>query len=198
MITTIDARSSARLFVLLEGPSDVAAITTLVRKAGIDPTPLELVSLQGITNVGRVLKEIRQVRADADVVGLCDADETRFAEKALNDDGLPVQDASDLPVYGFFVCEPDLEGALIDALGAERARDAILGAGLGSTFDALRTQPAWADRPLAEQLHRFCGAASGRKGLAAAILADAFTDDELADGALPEALSMLLDRLRWA
>lgn len=139
MTTTISTASAATMFVLLEGPSDVAAVAALMERDGLASPNVELVNLQGATNVGRVLGEIRQIRSDADVVGLCDAADTRAAEKALADDGLPVLDASDLPVYGFFVCEPDLEGELIRALGAERAKAAIEGAGLGSKFDALRT-----------------------------------------------------------
>jgi len=102
-------------------------------------------------------------------------------------------DATDLPVYGFFVCEPDLEGELIRALGAERAKAAIEGAGLAGKFDALRAQAAWADEPLADQLRRFARAASGRKENAATALAMALADDDL-----PEPLTMLLERIRYA
>lgn len=190
---SITTAPGARIVVLLEGPSDVAAVRALMEAQGIDPGPVELVSLQGVTNVGRVLKEVRLLRGEVDVVGMCDAAETRFVEKALVEDGLPVADASDLPVYGFFVCEADLEEELIRALGAERAQDALVAAGLGGKLDALKTQEAWAGRPLAEQIHRFCGVASGRKELAAAILAGALDADEV-----PEPIAMLLDRIRWA
>lgn len=190
---TIAAGSESRIVVLLEGASDVAAVRAVMATCGVDPAPVELVALQGVTNVGRVLKEIRQLRGDVDVVGMCDAAETRFVQRALVDDGLPVSDASDLPVYGFFVCEADLEDELIRALGPNRARDALVGAGLGSKLEALQLQAAWADRPLAEQIHRFCGVASGRKELAAGILAAALAEDEI-----PEPMAMLLDRLRWA
>lgn len=191
---TIHARGTSRMFVLLEGPSDVAAVSALMKTLGIDPVPVELVSLNGVTNVGRVLEEIRLLRGtDADVVGLCDAADTRFVEKALVADGLPVADATDLPVYGFFVCQQDLEDELIRALGPGRALVALQGAGLGSKLEALRTQEPWVDRPLAEQLHRFCGAASGRKELAAGILATAMSEADI-----PEPLAMLLERIRWS
>ncbi|GAB3622811.1 hypothetical protein GCM10027418_08930 [Mariniluteicoccus endophyticus] len=189
----IAAGSDSRLAVLLEGASDVAAVRALMATCAVDERPLEIVSLDGVTNIGRVLADIRQVRPDIDVVGMCDAAEARFVERALVADGLPVRDASDLPVYGFFVCDSDLEEELVRALGAERARDALEGAGLGGKLDALRQQAAWADRPLFEQVHRFCGVGSGRKELAAGILASALAEDEI-----PEPLSMLLDRMRWA
>ncbi|WP_462417590.1 toprim domain-containing protein [Kytococcus sp. Marseille-QA3725] len=187
------AASDARTVVLLEGVSDVAAVRALMENHGIDPAPVQLIPLNGVTNLGAVLKEVRLVRGDVDVVGLCDQAEAHVAVRALTQDGLPVQDASDLPVYGFFVCEADLEEELIRALGPERARDALVAAGLGSKLEALQRQEAWDGKPLAEQLHRFCGVASGRKEKAAGILAGALGPEDL-----PEPLSMLLDRLRWA
>ncbi|WP_374929567.1 hypothetical protein [Kytococcus sedentarius] len=185
--------SDARTIVLLEGVSDVAAVRALMATAGIDPAPVELVSTDGVTNMGRVLKEVRLLRGDVDVVGLCDQAESDVVVRALQQDGLPVQDASDLPVYGFFVCEPDLEGELIRAHGAQRAREVLVEAGLGGKLEALQRQDAWVGRPLEEQLHRFCGVASGRKERAAGILAGALGADEV-----PEQMAMLLDRLRWA
>lgn len=186
-------RPGTRLVVLLEGASDVAAVRELMAGSGIAGDGVELVPLHGVTNIGRVLRELRQVHGDLDVVGMCDAGETRHVERALVEDGLPVADATDLPAYGFFVCEADLEDELIRALGPEAARDALAGAGLGGKFEALRQQAAWADHPLAEQLHRFCGSASGRKELAAGALAR-----EIGEDAVPEPLGMLLERIRWA
>lgn len=185
--------SDARTVCLLEGVSDVAAVRALMEGAGIDPSPIELISLGGATNLGRTLKEVRLLRGDVDVVGLVDEAEAHVAVRALGEDGLPVQDASDLPVYGFFVCSVDLEDELIRGLGAERAREVLTEAGLGGKLEAMQRQDAWVGRPLDEQLHRFCGAASGRKERAAGILAGALAADEL-----PEPLAMLLDRLRWA
>ncbi|GMA18969.1 hypothetical protein MM440_04650 [Arsenicicoccus piscis] len=176
--------------VLLEGVSDVAAVRAIMRTNGIDETGIELRDLHGVTNVGRVLSEIRQLTPDVDVIGMCDAAEVRFVERALEADGCPVTDASDLPAYGFFVCDADLEDELIRAIGPVRAVEVIERAGLGPKLAALQQQTAWRDRPLAEQLHRFCGVASGRKEQAAGELAGALTRDEL-----PEPLAMLLDRL---
>lgn len=185
--------SDARTIVLLEGVSDVAAVRALMATCEVDASPIELVSLDGATNLPRALKEVRLLRGDVDVLGLVDEAEAHVAVRALTEDHLPVQDASDLPVYGFFVCSRDLEDELIRALGAQRARDALVDAGLGGKLEALQNQDAWADQPLAEQVRRFCGVASGRKELAAGILAAALAPEEF-----PEPLAMLIDRLRWA
>ena len=69
MTTTISPASAATMFVLLEGPSDVAAVAALMERDGLASPNVELVNLQGATNVGRVLGEIRQIRSDAGVVG---------------------------------------------------------------------------------------------------------------------------------
>lgn len=185
--------SDARTVVLLEGVSDVAAVRALMEAQGIDGAAVQLVSLDGATNWNRVLKELRLLRGDVDVLGLVDQNEAHAAVRALTDDGLPVQDATDLPVYGVFVCEADLEDELIRALGPEGARAALEAAGLGGKFEAFQSQGDWGERTLADQLHRFCGAASGRKAQAAGVLAGALDADEV-----PEPLQMLLDRLRWA
>lgn len=183
--------SDARTVVLLEGVSDVAAVQALMDAQGIGAAPVHLASLDGATNWNRALKELRLLRGDVDVLGLVDQNEAHAAVRALTQDGLPVQDASDLPVYGVFVCEADLEDELIRALGAERARDALADAGLGGKFEAFQSQGEWGERTLADQLHRFCGVASGRKALAAGVLAGALAADEV-----PEPLAVLLDRIR--
>lgn len=130
---------------------------------------------------------------DAQVFGLCDAGEVRFVERALTRTGSPVRDATDLPAYGFFVCHADLEEELIRALGATRAVETIRALGLGPKLAALQQQPAWIDRPLAEQLHRFCGVASGRKEQLAAALTAAL---DPAEG--PEPLRLLVERMAAA
>ena len=50
---------------------------------------------------------------------------------------------------------------------------------LSASFATFTRQPAWADRPFADQLRRFAGAGSGRKELLAGALTAALTYDEL-------------------
>lgn len=183
-------RATVRKVVLLEGVSDVAAVTGVAATHGVGLDQVELVDLGGVTNVRRELNELRRTRADLEVLGLCDAPEVRFVEQALHEVGCTVRDSSDLSAYGFFVCQADLEEELIRALGTERSMGVITDLGLDTKLATLRQQPAWQDRPLAEQLHRFCGVASGRKELLAGALAVALDAEHT-----PDPLMQLVDRI---
>ena len=185
--------AGSRTVVLLEGDSDVAAVRTLAGVGGRSLERVELVSLGGVTNVRRAMLAARTDAPGAQVLGLCDAGEVRFVERALRELGLAVRDAGDLPAYGFFVCHRDLEEELIRALGPRRTVAVIERVGLGPRLAALQQQPAWADRPLEHQLHRFCGVASGRKERLAAELAGALSGREA-----PEPIALLLDRIAAA
>ena len=183
--------------VLLEGRSDVAAVRTAAASTGVDLADVRLVDLGGITNIRSHVVELVRDGSTRDgpgmrqLLGMCDAAETRFVESALAATGHWVRDASDLPSVGFFVCVADLEDELLRALGTRRVLDVLDRMGLRGKLDALAQQPAWRDRPLPEQLHRFAGVASGRKELLATELTA-----ELAPEELPEPLRLLLDRLR--
>lgn len=182
-----------RTVVLLEGVSDIAALTAVARTSRVDLEHVDLVDLGGVTNVRRELSQLHRTSGDVEIFGLCDAPEARFVEQALNEVGRIVRDASDLAAYGFFVCQADLEEELIRALGTEHTVAVIEELGLDAKLATLRQQPAWQDRPLAEQLHRFCGVASGRKELLAGALAAALGPDEV-----PEPLQALIDRIAAA
>ena len=186
-------RTAVRKIVLLEGVSDVAAVAGLAAAFHLSLDDVELVNLGGVTNVHRELIQLHRSGGEFEVLGLCDAPEVRFVEAALRAVGMPVRDVSDLAAYGFFVCHRDLEDELIRALGAEQCIHVIAGLGLGAKLAMLRQQPAWQDRPLTEQLHRFCGVASGRKELLAGALSAA-----LDSRGAPEPLVQLIDRIAAA
>lgn len=176
--------------MLLEGVSDVAAVTSLAGVLGVDLYDVRLVDLGGVTNVRRELSATLHSDPQAEVLGLCDAAEIRFVEQALREIGRPAEGEDELSTYGFFVCHADLEDELIRALGVDRAVAVIAELGLDLKLAALRQQPAWQDRPLAEQLHRFCGVASGRKELLAGALAAALPAERV-----PDPLRGLMDRI---
>ena len=181
---------AAEVTVLLEGASDVAALRALAASAGVDTGRVRFVDLGGVTNVGRALTALREQSPEAPVVGLCDAAEAGVVLRALRRSGLALRDETDLPAFGFFVCVADLEDELIRSLGTRRAVDVVERIGLGGKLRTLRGQQAWRDRPLSEQLHRFCGVAAGRKELLAGAFAEA-----LEPRSAPEPLRMLLERL---
>lgn len=181
-----------RVVVLVEGASDVAAVRSLAATMRIDCTHARLVDLHGVTNVRRVLSElVRRPQAPV-VVGMCDAGEVRFVHEALRATGRHVRDEEELASCGFFVCHTDVEDELIRALGADRALHVIDRLGLASKLATLQQQPAWRGRPLIEQIHRFCGVASGRKRLLAGELASAVGPDEV-----PAPLLGLLERISY-
>ena len=185
--------TSGTTTVLLEGVSDVAAVRAVARRLDVDLSSVQLVDLGGVTNVRRVLLDIVHARPDAGFLGLCDAGEVRFVLRALDVAGLGVAHERELPSRGFFVCHADLEEELIRALGTARTVAVIEGLGLGTKLATLQQQPAWQGRPLAEQLHRFCGVASGRKELLAGALAA-----ELKPSEVPVPLRRLAERIARA
>ncbi len=180
----------AAVQVLLEGVSDIAALRAVAATAGVPLDDVRLIDLGGITNIRRALADLSVDAPDAQVVGLCDAGETHVVRRVLADTGRPTRDDSDLPAYGYFVCVADLEDELIRGLGTDRVLEVLADLGLADKFHGLQRQPAWRDRELADQLHRFCGVASGRKELLAGALAAAATPEQT-----PEPLRLLLDRI---
>lgn len=171
--------------VLVEGPSDVAAVRTLLgRTTGAPTSGVDLVAMGGATNLGHALDGLGHVSTPVDgpglvlgegvrVLGLCDAAEASLTARQLQRRGVPVADGSDLPRFGFHVCTADLEEELIRAVGVEDVLALLEDLGLTVRFERFRAQPAWQGRDTAAQLRRFAGSASGRKELLAGALAAA-------------------------
>src|SRR4051794_9888349 len=109
----------------------------------------------GATNARRHLTEL--VPAGRTVLGLCDRNEAPYLLRALRHVGYAVRDVDSLPSHGFWVCDRDLEEELIRAAGAERALAVLAEVHLSASFTTFTRQPAWQDRPFAEQLRRFAG-----------------------------------------
>ncbi|MGL5861426.1 MAG: TOPRIM nucleotidyl transferase/hydrolase domain-containing protein, partial [Phycicoccus sp.] len=185
--------AAVRVVVLLEGPSDVAAVRVLAASRGLDPANdgYRLVDMRGVTNVGRHLTEARV--SGIRVLGLCDAGEARVVVAALQRTGATIDGPDDLASAGFRVCRRDLEDELLRAATPERALTALGEHGLAERFATFAQQPAWAGHPLADQLRRFAGAGSGRKMLVAEALAGL-----LDAGSTPHPLAALLDDLTRA
>ena len=185
----------APTWVLLEGPSDVAAVRAVAEHVGLrlDRRGVRLVDMGGATNVRRHLHDCAGARMSPRVLGMCDIKEAGFFVRALRDLGCDVSSADELPRWGFHVCDRDLEDELMRALGPARVRAVLDGLRLSDRFATFTRQPAWVERDFHEQARRFAGVASGRKELMAAALASALDPD-----ALPMPLRGLLDDLSSA
>lgn len=167
--------------VLLEGPSDVVAVRAVATTYGLTEQAhgYRLVDLGGVTNIRRCLAALGTAADPVRVIGMCDAGEARFFHRALQIHANSRLRETDLAAAGFQVCDADLEAELIRALGTERVVRILSRLGLGRRLATFQQQPAWRDRPLPEQLHRFAGVASGRKVLLAGALAEALAPAEV-------------------
>jgi hypothetical protein len=193
----MDTADEPVTWVLVEGPSDVAALRVLRAARGIAPDdePCVLVDMGGATNIRRELGRALARRPRPRVLGLCDEREAHYFVRALEahrgdlgTDVVPtLENLSDL---GFFVCRRDLEDELMRALGTHGTRAVIDDLGLGPAFEAFTRQLAWQGRPLLDQLRRFGTTTSGRKELLAGALAAAVELD-----ATPPPLAALLDAM---
>jgi hypothetical protein len=167
--------------VLLEGPSDVAAVRAVAAAYGVtdDAHRYRLVDMGGVTNIRRHVLASRAGSAPVRVIGMCDAGEAQYLVRALRIEGDGIHLEASLADRGFSVCDADLEDELIRAAGPERVLSVLGRLGLQGRLATFRRQPAWRDRPVHEQLHRFAGTTSGRKTLLAGALAEDLAPSEV-------------------
>lgn len=150
--------ATTRTAVLVEGTSDKVAVDVLAVKRGRDfeAEGVTVVALGGVTNINNFLTLFRGF--DLRYVGLCDAGERRYFERALEH---------------YFVCEPDLEGEFIRALGVDGVEAVVEQLGDLRDLRVFQNQPFQRTRTPEQQLRRFMGTMSGRKARYAGALAEA-------------------------
>jgi hypothetical protein len=158
---------SPRRLILVEGASDRVALEALALRRGLGRP--DIVVLGGAHAVGSFA---RRAPRGVELVGLCDAGEEPVFRRAL---------------ARVHVCDPDLEGELIRALGPERVVAIIEAAGELASFRMLRRQPAQRPRPLEAQLVRFLAGRAGNKERYARLLVEAL-DLDRAPAALDAAI----------
>jgi hypothetical protein len=164
----------ARAIVFVEGRSDAAALDALARRRGrdLEGESVAVVAIGGSKNIGRALALVDG--HGTKIAGLCDEREEPDYRYGLERAGFGVvATRAALESLGFFVCEPDLEGELIAALGVDAVERVLEDRGELDPFRTFQRQPAWRGRAPAEQLRRFLGTHSGRKIGAAPALVDA-------------------------
>src|SRR3954447_2575864 len=152
--------------VLVEGPSDQAALEALANRRGrdLEAEGVSVVAIGGAQSIGRALRHYGPAGLDVRLAGLCDAGEERDFSRGLAVAGFGAGlGRPELEQLGFYVCVADLEDELIRALGVATVEEIVAAEGELGSFRTLQKQPAHRGRPLDAQLRRFIGTHSGRK-----------------------------------
>ncbi|MFI6848959.1 ATP-dependent endonuclease [Kitasatospora sp. NBC_00085] len=150
-------RLGVRTAVLLEGPSDLAAVEALAGRYGRDLAAegVCVIPMGGAMNIGRYAGLLGPPGLGLRLAGLCDEGEQGFYERGLERAGAPRQ--------GFFVCAADLEDELIRALGVARVEEIVRAEGDLPAWQTFVRQPAHQGRSPQRQMRRFLGTKKGRK-----------------------------------
>ncbi|MFD8542509.1 TOPRIM nucleotidyl transferase/hydrolase domain-containing protein [Streptomyces sp. NPDC059649] len=165
------AQLPVRAAVLLEGPSDAAAINALAAGRGRDLAAegVCVLPMGGAMNVGRYARLLGPPGLGLRLTGLCDEAERRYYARAL-EHTQATQQAVQAPQQAvqstqqtFFVCAADLEDELIRALGVTRVEELVRAEGDLRALQTFLRQPAQQDRTPQQQLRRFLGTKKGRK-----------------------------------
>ncbi|MGW7277701.1 TOPRIM nucleotidyl transferase/hydrolase domain-containing protein [Streptomyces sp. NPDC054844] len=150
-------RVSVRTAVLLEGPSDSAAVDALAARHGRDLAAegVCVLPMGGAMSVGRFASLLGPSGLGLRLTGLCDEREQGYYVRAL--------ERADAAPDGLFVCAADLEDELIRALGVTRVKELVEAEGDLRPLRTFLRQPAQQDRTVQQQLRRFFGTKKGRK-----------------------------------
>ncbi|MEV5878290.1 TOPRIM nucleotidyl transferase/hydrolase domain-containing protein [Streptomyces sp. NPDC052101] len=179
------ARLPVRTVVLLEGPSDDAAVNALAARRGrnLAAEGVCVLPMGGAMNVGRFAGLLGPNGLGLRLTGLCDEGERRYYARGL-------ERAGATEAGGFFVCAADLEDELIRALGTARVEELVRAEGDLRALQTFLHQPAQQGRTSQQQLRRFLGTKKGRKIRYGRVLVDALDSDRV-----PAPLDGLLDSL---
>lgn len=180
-INAIRRARSARLVVLVEGISDQIAFETLATRSGrnLDDEQTVVVPIGGAQAIARHLTRFGPKGAGVAVAGLCDSAEAPYYARGLATAGFDTPaGAIELERHGFFVCRDDLEQELIRACGPRWSEATLDANGDLGSFRTLQKQPAWRDRPVDDQLHRWLRAGARRNLRYARLLIEAVPFDE--------------------
>lgn len=159
--------------MLVEGTSDLVALETLALRRERD-LAADGVAIDAIGGAQAIRRAVTR-HDGARVVGLVDAGEATGFRLVLDE---------------VFVCDPDLEGELIRALGVDEVLRVLDAHGDLGPFRTLQRQPSWRGRPVEDQLRRFMGSGGSRKIQYARYLVEALDLDRV-----PAPLDLLLAAL---
>ncbi|UCM91168.1 TOPRIM nucleotidyl transferase/hydrolase domain-containing protein [Streptomyces marincola] len=167
------ARLPVRTVVLLEGPSDAAALDALAAGRGRDLAAegVCVLPMGGAMSIGRFAGLLGPHGLGLGLTGLCDEAERHHYARGLERAGAARQE--------FFVCAADLEDELIRALGVARVTELVGAEGDLRAWRAFLRQPAQRDRAAPQQLRRFLGTKKGRKIHYGRVLVEALAPDRV-------------------
>ncbi|MEU2714267.1 TOPRIM nucleotidyl transferase/hydrolase domain-containing protein [Streptomyces sp. NPDC007205] len=178
------ARLRVRAAVLLEGPSDAAAVDALAASRGrnLAAEGVCVLAMGGAMGVGRFARLLGPPGLGLRLTGLCDERERGYYARGWERAGAAQQE--------FFVCAADLEDELIRALGVTHVAELVRAEGDLRALHTFLRQPAQRGRTSQQQLRRFLGTKKGRKIHYGRVLVEA-----LDPGRTPAPLAGLLSRL---
>ncbi|GGO45583.1 TOPRIM nucleotidyl transferase/hydrolase domain-containing protein [Streptomyces lasiicapitis] len=162
-----------RTAVLLEGPSDAAAVNALAASRGrdLEAEGVCVLSMGGAMSIARYAQLLGPPGLGLRLTGLCDEGERGFYARGL--------ERADAAQQEFFVCAADLEDELIRALGVTRVEELVQAEGDLRALQTFVSQPAQRDRSPEQRLRRFLGTKKGRKIRYGHVLVEALAPDRV-------------------
>ncbi|MER5305927.1 TOPRIM nucleotidyl transferase/hydrolase domain-containing protein [Streptomyces lasiicapitis] len=162
-----------RTAVLLEGPSDAAAVNALAAGRGrdLEAEGVCVLSMGGAMGIARYAQLLGPPGLGLRLTGLCDEGERGFYARGL--------ERADVAQQEFFVCAADLEDELIRALGVTRVEELVRAEGDLRALQTFVSQPAQRDRSPEQRLRRFLGTKKGRKIRYGHVLVEALAPDRV-------------------
>ena len=144
--------------MLVEGPSDAAAVHELARRQGhdLDTEGVRIEPMGGYGNLPRFLDRYGPSGLRVRLSGLYDAPEERHFVRGLQRAGFGSDlTRADLEALGFYACDTNLEDELARALGPAAMEELLEAQGDLSAFRTYQKQPAHREETVEEQLHGF-------------------------------------------
>jgi hypothetical protein len=179
-----------RKAILVEGTSDALAVREFARRRGrdLDAEGVDVLTLGGGGGLATRVAELGPHGRNLSLLGLCDADHERRWASWLETAGIgSCLDRESMEDADFFVCDPDLEGELIRALGIPEVLRVLAADGEAHAYATFLQQPDQQGKSDEDRLRRFLCAQSRRKTKYPRLLVEA--------GAEPRPLVELLARL---
>ena len=147
-----------RSLVLVEGPSDAAAVRALAGRQGhdLDAEGVQIEAMGGYGNLPRFLERYGPTGLGIRLAGLYDAPEERHFARGLAHAGFGSDlTRADLEELGFYACEANLEDELSRALGPAGMEELFEAQRELSAFRTYQKQPAHREETIEEQVHGF-------------------------------------------